>query len=277
MDIGLGLMAVLAMWSLAIAIVWASRLGWHADLRAIDPGSEVAIAVQPVVDTALAGQGGSATAALPNRWRRADEGGPKAGQSAHTTTSDATPRKRKRPARRRRTRVPLPGVAEGPQAVPQASEIELPDLVEATGDDTGAAADESNDPAGETTDSPGEDGDQGATGEGEGAAAEGDAVIAAYRARLIRWLAARFRVSGSGLSRDELLRYRVRATIALDNDATVIGSEIQPSGNDLFDAAAERALESIRGEGIPSPPDGYPNALPRSLSVTFKCDETSCD
>ena len=273
-DVLLGLLSAALVWAVALVAVAASRLTWQADVRQIDPGSEVAIAVQPVLDFS-----GGSRGQLPSRWRRK----PAMSDSSPTRVDSAdAKRKSKRKRRRRPRRRPaLPSVAEGPDAVPVPNEIELPDLVDdsSTGavsppDDAGAVDDSTTTDAPPANDAgllPGE------TGDGEGPAGEGDPVVAAYRARLIRWLAARFRVRGSGLDTAELLRFRVRATISLDDDATVTGFDTQPSGNPHFDEAAQRALESIQGEGIPPPPSGYPNALPRRLDVTFVCSKTSCD
>jgi hypothetical protein len=98
-----------------------------------------------------------------------------------------------------------------------------------------------------------------------------------YRARIIGWFSRRFRVSGSGMAPEELTKYRVSATVELSNDRQVIGYSIVPSGNSVFDAAAKAALEGARGESLPQPPENYPDAVQRSISLTFVCKEKRCD
>lgn len=98
-----------------------------------------------------------------------------------------------------------------------------------------------------------------------------------YRARIIGWFSRRFRVKGSGLSADELLKYRVSATVELSADRHVVGYSIVSSGNPTFDAAARAALDGARGESIPEPPENYPDAVQRTIRLTFVCKENRCD
>lgn len=98
-----------------------------------------------------------------------------------------------------------------------------------------------------------------------------------YRARIIGWFSRRFRVSGSGLSPEELTRYRVSATVQLSEDRQVMSYSIVPSGNPIFDAAASKALEGAKGESLPQPPENYPDVVQRSISLTFVCKEKRCD
>ncbi len=98
-----------------------------------------------------------------------------------------------------------------------------------------------------------------------------------YRAKIAGWFATRFRVKGSGLPREELLKYRVAATIDVADDRTVTGFSITPSGNASFDAAANTALEGARGQSLPAPPENYPDVGQRRIHITFVCRENRCD
>lgn len=98
-----------------------------------------------------------------------------------------------------------------------------------------------------------------------------------YRARLIAWFAAKFRVSGSGLPQEELVKYRVGATVDIDAGRAVAGYSLSSSGNATFDAAARAALESAKGQSLPPPPDDYPDVVQSRISLTFVCKEHRCD
>jgi hypothetical protein len=98
-----------------------------------------------------------------------------------------------------------------------------------------------------------------------------------YRAKIAGWFSSRFRVSGSGLPKEELLKYRVGATISVGPDRTVEGYTITPSGNAAFDAAARAALESAKGQSLPPPPENYPDVAQTRINVTFVCRENRCD
>ncbi len=98
-----------------------------------------------------------------------------------------------------------------------------------------------------------------------------------YRAKIAGWFSSRFRVSGSGLGKEELTKYRVSATVSLGADRTVSGYTLKPSGNAAFDAAARSALESAKGQQIPPPPENYPDVAQSQINVTFVCRENRCD
>lgn len=98
-----------------------------------------------------------------------------------------------------------------------------------------------------------------------------------YRARIASWFSSRFRVSGSGLPQEELVKYRVVATVQLTEDRHVAGYTIVPSGNAVFDAAARSMLESTKGDAIPPPPENYPDTVQRQISLTLICKENRCD
>jgi hypothetical protein len=98
-----------------------------------------------------------------------------------------------------------------------------------------------------------------------------------YRARLIAWFSSRFRVSGSGLSPDELARHKVTATVHLSSDQRIESFSIDSSGSAPFDAAARAALEGARGQALPPPPESYPDIVQRTIRLTFVCRSNQCD
>lgn len=98
-----------------------------------------------------------------------------------------------------------------------------------------------------------------------------------YRARIIAWFSARFRVSGSGLPSAELERLRVSASVTISSDRRVVSYSMAPSGSAPFDAAARAALEGSVGSTIPAPPESYPDIVQTSIHVTFVCRRNQCD
>ncbi|MFO0593056.1 MAG: TonB C-terminal domain-containing protein [Polyangiaceae bacterium] len=98
-----------------------------------------------------------------------------------------------------------------------------------------------------------------------------------YRARIVGWFAGRFRVSNSGLSAEDLLKYKVGATVEISADRTVGGYTLSPSGNAAFDAAAKAALDGAKGQSLPPPPDNYPDIVQSRIRLTFVCKEHRCD
>ena len=98
-----------------------------------------------------------------------------------------------------------------------------------------------------------------------------------YRARIVAWFSGRFRVSGSGLSAEDLLKYKVGATVEIGADRTVSGYTLSPSGNAAFDAAAKSALDGAKGQSLPPPPDNYPDIVQSRIRLTFVCKEHRCD
>lgn len=98
-----------------------------------------------------------------------------------------------------------------------------------------------------------------------------------YRAKIAGWFSSRFRVTGSGLPREELLKYRVSASVDIGSDRTVAGYTIKPSGNAVFDAAARATLDASKGRELPPPPESYPDVVQSRIHVTFVCRENRCD
>jgi hypothetical protein len=98
-----------------------------------------------------------------------------------------------------------------------------------------------------------------------------------YRAKIAGWFSSRFRVSGSGLPKEELARYRVSAVVDVGADRTVTGYTLTPCGNAAFDAAAKATLEASRGQSLPPPPENYPDVVQSRINVTFVCRGNRCD
>jgi hypothetical protein len=258
--VALGVVVALGVLVLAGAALEVARLRLRADLPPIDPGLGIPIAVKPLLDAPQARRGRSAhrrTAVVPQSWARAPRR-----PSPDVSASMQSPT----PGERSESALQPPS---DPSSLPS---IDDPDE-DATGD-TGTGDPQEPGP-GETgdTDAGGTGGDPEGDPEGELAAN----AVALYRDRLSRWLSARFRVSGSGLSREELRRTRARAVLRIGIDGTVVGYEVIPSGNAAFDEGARAALESVRGEPVPTPPDHYPGALQSEIKVTFVCKESQCD
>ena len=84
-------------------------------------------------------------------------------------------------------------------------------------------------------------------------------------------------MGGSGLPQEELVKFRVLASVQLSDDRRVVGYTITPSGNAAFDAAARSMLEGAKGDQIPPPPENYPDTVQRQISLTLVCRENRCD
>lgn len=98
-----------------------------------------------------------------------------------------------------------------------------------------------------------------------------------YRDKIRGWFSRRFRVSGSGLSPEDIVKYRVSATVHLSNGRSVADYSIVPCGQVAFDEAARRALDSAKGDALPPPPENYPDIAQAQISLTFTCTPERCD
>jgi hypothetical protein len=98
-----------------------------------------------------------------------------------------------------------------------------------------------------------------------------------YRARISAWFSSRFRVSGSGLGPEEIVKPRVGALVQISADRTVVGYTLSPSGNAAFDAAARAMLDAARGEALPPPPENYPDIVQSQIHITLVCRPNICD
>jgi hypothetical protein len=100
--------------------------------------------------------------------------------------------------------------------------------------------------------------------------------VAIYRDRLQRWLSQYFYVADSGLSREARRKARVRATIELGDDLTVVGFTVAAGGHPALEAGARAALEAVVGQRVPELPEHYPGPLQRSIKFVFTCTEQTC-
>jgi len=101
--------------------------------------------------------------------------------------------------------------------------------------------------------------------------------IRLYRQRVEAWFAARFRVAGSGLPQSTLQAARVRARVSVDEHRRVQTYVIVASRVAAVDTAARAALDAVVGLELPPPPQDYPGAVQRQISITFVCREDACD
>jgi len=98
-----------------------------------------------------------------------------------------------------------------------------------------------------------------------------------YRARISGWFSSRFRVSGSGLGPEEIVKPRVGASVQIAADRTVVGYTLTPSGNAAFDAAARAMLDGTKGQALPPPPESYPDIVQSQIQITLVCRPATCD
>ncbi|HZF48815.1 MAG TPA: energy transducer TonB [Polyangiaceae bacterium] len=197
------------------------------------------------------------------------------------------PRARTTPAPREEQARPVPAAAERALSERDQAKAAPQDSVAPAEDPAASSANEADPPAGTAaegatgaTDKPPGPGGEGHL-EGSPEGTEADPLKARavdlYRSRIIAWFSGRFRVSGSGLPREELERLRVTAIVTISSDRRIVSYAITPSGSAPFDAAARAALESTVGSSIPAPPESYPGIVQTSIHVTFVCRRDQCD
>jgi hypothetical protein len=266
-----------------------ARLEHAAELPAIDPGMGIPIAVRPVSDISSAGPGKgrreAAKQVVPRAWRRKVPRDPEPQPVVNPTPVH------RQPTNKREHEDPvIPATPDDPVAVePEPTEAATSETGEAPVEDTSAEVEPEDDSPPEADAEGGSEG--GTEGESE-AETEGEAegggggsgtdpllerAIAFYRARLVAWFSARFRVTGSGLSPAQLAKYRVRVHIDLGEDLRIVDYRILSSDHPDFEKAAHTMLEKLRGEKLPPPPENYPGAVQHQLTVTFTCAEDTCD
>jgi hypothetical protein len=259
-EVALALLVALGVQVGATLALRAAALQHMADIREIDPGMEVPIRVRPVVDidSPLLKLGGKAVKyKLPDQWivptpvqrvERRAFASPKADKSPEATPPEDV-------------RMADAGTEPPP---PDAAVAKQVDTEVTTPTDAGYA----NLPV---------EGSPDGVPEGTETDPLKARAISLYRARLIGWFSSRFRVSGSGLSPEELGKVRVGASVQLSNDRVVTGYHVVPSGNSAFDAAARATLEGTIGQQLPPPPENYPEAVQNQISLTFVCRPSTCD
>lgn len=316
-DLALAVALTVAVFAGSLFALRHARLEHTADLPGIDPGGGMAIAVRPVADlpsgkpkkgARKSGRNDKKVSDVPAAWRRKVprattpkklfEDSPAAQPELEPAPTDAqivppAPTDELAPESPTQPETPLEDPvepdptdeSEDPPAEDSSTDVETPDGT--------PVEDESEAPAeGEGEETPPE-GEAGEAGEGEGQApAEGETdgvgggdgtdpllerAIAFYRARLVAWFSSRFRVTGSGLSEAQLAKYRVRVHIDVGDDLRIVDYQILSSDHPDFDKAARSTLEKMRGMKLPPPPENYPGAVQRQLTVTFTCAPDSCD
>jgi hypothetical protein len=239
----------------------ASALERPAVVPEIDRGSALPVRVTPVLDldAPLLKLGGKRDAAkLPDRWVR-QTAKPRVEQRAFVSTK----------AGKTEQDAPAPEI----KVASAATKPPPPDAEIAKQVDTPVAAVVDAGPAANVA----EQGHADGVKEGTETDPLKARAVDLYRSKIAAWFSSRFRVSGSGLAKEELLKYRVGASVQLGADHTVSGYSLVPSGNAAFDAAARAALEGAKGQAIPPPPENYPDVAQSQINVTFVCRANRCD
>lgn len=278
-----------------------ARLEHHAQLPTIDPGNAIPIAVRPVADIGPVGEKRGGAKPKPTRKRKSSSKPtqatpePEVAPPAEAAVPSAWQRKPREPPPQLTdpTPTPLPDVVPPPTEPDQ-----TPTPEPTTEEDTPVTPEDATEAPAEPDASSEAGGEEGQAGTGSGASGEGpggggtqpgegegdavgdpllDRAIAFYRARLVAWFAARFRVTGSGLSPEQLAKYRVRARIEIGEDLRIVDYKVLSSDHPTFEKAARTTLDGLRGETLPPPPENYPGAVQRQLTVSFTCTEDACD
>jgi hypothetical protein len=257
------LLAVLVALGVQVGATFALRaaaLQHMAEGREIDPGMAVPIRVRPVVDmdSPLLKLGGKPVKyKLPDKWSQP------APVPVVERKAFVSPKADKSPEAAPPKDVPMADAGTAPPP-PDAAIAKQVDTEVTAPTDAGEA-------------NVGTEGSPAGVREGTETDPLKARAISQYRARLIGWFSSRFRVSGSGMSADELTRVRVSATVRISSDRVVLGYSIVPSGNSAFDAAARSTLEGTKGQQLPPPPENYPEAVQNQISLTFVCKPSTCD
>lgn len=261
-EIALAVICAVGLQGGALLLLRAANLDRPALAPEIDKGPSVPVKVVPVLDLdaapALKLGGKRDPAKLPDRWlkprakRRVEE---KAFVSTKAEkTEEAIPSKEIEVAEAK-TPVPPPE-AEVAKAVEtpieEPAKVEPPPNVDEKGHEDGVKGGTEMDPLKARA-------------------------VDIYREKIRSWFSRRFRVSGSGLSPDEITKFRVAATVTLSGGRSVASFAIVPSGQAAFDAAARAALEGAKGEELPPPPENYPDIVQSQISLTFTCTPERCD
>ena len=260
-EIVIAVVVTCAVQAAAVLALRASNLQRPADVAEIDTGPSVAVQVVPVLDLdepALKLGGKRDHAKLPDKWLK-PRAKPRVEQKAFVTTkaektAEAAPPKEMDVAKAD-TPVPPPEAevakhVETPIDVPK--DETAPANVDEKGHEDGAKDGKETDPLKARA-------------------------VDLYRDKIRGWFSRRFRVSGSGLSPEEIVKVRVSATVILSNGRSVADYSIVPSGQAAFDRAARTALDGAKGEELPPPPENYPDILQSQISLTFTCTPERCD
>jgi outer membrane biosynthesis protein TonB len=245
----------------AVLLLRASNLHKNAEVAEIDTASSIPVKVVPVLDLdapALKLGGKRDHTKLPDRWLKPKVKKRVKEEAFVSTkaekTAEAAPPKEMDVAK---ADTPLP-----PPDAEVAKQVETP--VELPKEET---------PAANVDEKGHEDGSK----DGKEMDPLKARAVDLYRDKIRGWFSRRFRVSGSGLSPEEIVKVRVSATVSLSNGRSVADFSIVSSGQPAFDNAARKALEGAKGEELPPPPENYPDIVQTQISLTFTCTPERCD
>jgi outer membrane biosynthesis protein TonB len=245
----------------AVLLLRVSNLHKAAEVAEIDTGSSIPVRVVPVLDLdapTLKLGGKRDHAKLPDRWLKPKVKKRVKEEAFVSTkaekTAEAAPPKEMDVAK---AETPLP-----PPDAELAKQVETP--IEVPKDET---------PPANVDEKGHEDGSK----DGKEMDPLKARAVDLYRDKIRGWFSRRFRVSGSGLSPDEIGKYRVSATVSLSAGRSVADFSIVSCGQAAFDNAARKAVESAKGEELPPPPENYPDIVQTQISLTFTCTPERCD
>jgi hypothetical protein len=102
--------------------------------------------------------------------------------------------------------------------------------------------------------------------------------VSLYRAKLIAWFNARFRVPAGQIPCDELKGLSSRVVASVSPDGSVTGFSVtSQSGNGAFDGRVQAAMQGAVGQQVPPPPPLYPDVLPPSVNLNFLGSSQKCE
>lgn len=102
--------------------------------------------------------------------------------------------------------------------------------------------------------------------------------VSLYRAKIIGWFNARFRTPVGEIPCDELKALSSGVSASVSPDGTVTGFSVgRASGNAVFDARVQSAMQAAVGQQVPPPPPLHPEILPPSISLHFTGASAKCE
>jgi hypothetical protein len=232
------------LFALAVA---AGTSNAHIKPREEAPPASIPISVRPVLDdTPLLKLGGKVKTKLPDMWKK------QAPVQRFQEQSAPSPQAKKTP-----DAIPTSALAKpdaGPPPPPDAEVAKVVDQVL-----TDAAPDAAPTVQGE--------GSPDGVKEGTETDPLKARAVSQYRAKLISWFNARFSPP-TDIPCEELNKLSASVTVNVGGDRSVSGFAVgRPSGNELFDARVQSAMQGTVGAELPPPPPLYPDILGTSLSI----------